>query len=315
MKFLANFSSDAPHFDEDFFSLAHAILLSIIYADVFDYPLTAAEIHRYLPGIGVSVEVVTDVLRDRRLVPGLIVRSGDYYTLPGRESICEIRRKRLQVAEQLWPRALYYGRMISRLPFVRMLAVTGSLAMNNVSNGADIDFLVVTATDHLWTCRALVIGVVRFARLQGFNVCPNYFISNRALEFTDRSLYTAHELTQMALLSGKAIYDQLRAVNSWTNDFLPNADGAANLQVELNLPAVSSEKRRGAEIILSTRPGIWFESWERERKIHKFFAQQNANSEVLFSQDICKGHFHHHGQDTERVLRQRLDERAVEFVL
>ncbi|RPI30744.1 MAG: hypothetical protein EHM70_13130, partial [Chloroflexota bacterium] len=111
-----------------FSDLSTAILQTAAYADVFDYPLTLGEIHRYLIGVRTSKESVEQIL----LKSPLLSNSGDYYTLPGRESLTNIRRRRENTASRLWPLAMGYGHIIARMPFVRMLAVTGALAVNNV---------------------------------------------------------------------------------------------------------------------------------------------------------------------------------------
>ncbi|RME45307.1 MAG: hypothetical protein D6796_10660, partial [Caldilineae bacterium] len=205
--------------------LLRAILRALAYADIFDYPLTAAEIHRYLE-VPASLERVQEVLQDGRLSPTRFRRCDGFFTLPGREAIVETRRRRAVLSAQQWPRAHRYGRWIAALPFVRMVAVTGSLAVDNVEPGTDIDYLIVTEAGRLWLCRAMVIGLVRLAALWGDEVCPNYFITENALHFAERTLYTAHELAQMVPLAGAATYHRIRRLNAWAATFLPNAAGS-----------------------------------------------------------------------------------------
>jgi len=51
-----------------------------------------------------------------------------------------------------------------------MVAITGSLAMNNVENNPDIDYLVVTVGGRLWMVRAMVLAAARLAALHGYGV-------------------------------------------------------------------------------------------------------------------------------------------------
>ena len=295
-------------------ALKRAILQTVIYADIFDYPLTVTEIRRYLTSLPASVETVAAILQEGGLVPGRLSRVGKYYLLPGREAIIARREQRGEIALRLWPQALLYGRLIAGLPFVRMLAVTGSLAMNNVEETADLDYLVVTKTGRLWLCRALILALGRVAGLRGMQLCPNYLVSERALEFPDRSLYTAHELAQMVPLAGLDIYKRMRDLNPWVRHFLPNADGAPSP------PAVRVEPQSSAagiqsvfEAVLPAPLAERLEAWEGERKIRRLRAENLNNPEAAFSADLCKGHSNRHGSRTANVLREKLERLSVEL--
>ncbi len=313
-------------------ALESAILHAVAYADVFDYPLTVAEVHRYLVGMSASSAAVGSLLGNGRLVPQRLTRCCGYFTLPGREGIVETRRCREQVAARIWPRALQYARIIAGLPFVRMVAVTGALAMDNVDPGTDIDYFIVTEPGRLWLCRALVILLVRLAARRGDVVCPNYFLSEDALILYERNLYSAHELTQMVPVAGIATYWRMRQLNAWTLRFLPNAHGlprrvgatalpgdAAKLPPAQDDAAASGHAgwpwrsaRALAEAALRTPPGGWLERWEMMRKVRKFSPYSPAlnsdgpGSEAAFCADWCKGHFDNHGQHTLHAYANRL---------
>src|SRR5262245_51371862 len=124
-----------------------AAIRAIAYADVFDYPLHATEVHHFLHGVAATRAATTASL-DRCIgASGRLTCRNDFYTLRGREDLVELRRRRAEHARGLWPVAVWYGRLIARLPFVRMVSVTGSLAWDNADAGGDIDYLVVTEPD------------------------------------------------------------------------------------------------------------------------------------------------------------------------
>jgi hypothetical protein len=283
--------------------LRNAVLQTMAYADVFDYPLTAQEIHRYLTGLSASKEVVERFLQDGSLVHA----SEGYYTLPGREGLARIRRAREHIAGQMWPQAAGYGRVISHLPFVRMLAVSGSLAMNNVDRDPDIDYFMVTARGRLWMVRAMVLAVVRLAAARGVRLCPNYLVTEDALVFPDQTLYAAHELAQMVPIFGLDVYEQICRLNSWKERFLPNAQGLPPVMDQVTIRTVKPTITPLLERALRTSPAAWFERWEMQRKIRMLSREQGDSPESCFAADYCKGHNLRHGQRAERILRERLE--------
>jgi hypothetical protein len=286
--------------------LEQAILQTVAYVDMYDYPLTVAEIHRYLIAVPVKLSEVEQTLNTSRLVNSRLSKKGEYYFLDGRSEVVDIRQQRSQESEKLWPEAMYYGRLISALPYVSMVAVTGSLAVDNIDTNADIDYLIVTDVGRLWLCRAMIILLVRQAARRGIILCPNYFLSEQALTFAERNLYAAHEIVQMVPISGLKVYRRLLEANHWVATFLPNSGTVprpvANPTKALPTPVKGA--RWLGEVALRTPPGGWLEQWEMKRKIRRFnqevaaSAEEGEVAEAAFSADYCKGHFDDHSRRT-----------------
>jgi hypothetical protein len=149
---------------------------------------------------------------------------------------------------------------------------------------------------------------VRYAARRGWELCPNYFLAERALELAERDLYAASELARMIPV-GSAEHDAvLRAANRWTLGYLPNARAAPSL-VALDGPP-TERARRWAELALRSPVGAALEGWEQRRKVARFRARARragaVDGEASFGPDRCKGHF-----DANRVrIRAAYEARA-----
>jgi hypothetical protein len=141
----------------------------------------------------------------------------------------------------------------------------------------------------------LTIGVVRAAALgpRGVVICPNYLLSERALAFEERNLYSAHEVAQMTPLAGLRTYQRLRAANGWVAEFLPNAGGPPRA---VTAAPRGRTLRRAAELALGGRLGDWLEHWEMRRKVRKLGREAGNSSEAAYAADWCKGHVNGHEQ-------------------
>lgn len=288
-------------------TLDQAILQTVAYSDIFDYPLTLEETHRYLAGLAAEPGEVEEALRKSLVRRGLLECADGFFFLPGRGHLPSIRQKRAEVARVQWPVVRRFGRLLANLPYTRMVAVTGSLAVGNADEGADLDFFIITADGRLWLCRAMVVLVVKIAARRGVPLCPNYFLAMRAMALDEQNLYAAHEIAQMVPLFGLDAYRQFRRANQWVKSFLPNAQGTpALLSADPGpSPLMLRAARRGAEWSLSTPFGGWIERWEMNRKTRKFVSMAE-DGESQFSADWCKGHFERHGQKALALLEERI---------
>jgi hypothetical protein len=276
--------------------LGDAILRTLAYAAVFDFAMTRDELHRYLIGMACRPEELHSLLDGDPRLARQTVSHGSLVTLRGREALIAMRADRDATTARQWPTARRYARAVASLPFVRMVAVTGGLAAGNAVDRGDIDLLVVTRAGRLWMSRASTIAIVRYAARRGWDVCPNYFLTQRAVSLTDQDLYAASELVRMVPISGGRVYQRMRARNRWTEGFFPNAHGSPRGAVEL--APVMPRLRVAAEWVMSLPPMGVIEDWERRRKVNRFQVQAIAAGialeETSFGVDQCKGHFDAH---------------------
>lgn len=290
-----------------------AILKTILYADIFNFPLTFDELHHFLIAeTSVSRFELEYTLAASAFLRDHIECQPPYLVRAGRADLIEIRLQRENASDRLWPQALRYGRWLSRLPFVRMVALTGAVAMRNAAHERDdIDYVLVTHVGRVWLARAFAIILVRVARWRGIALCPNYVMAESALEQEQRDLYIAHEVAQMVPLYGFGLYETLRIHNRWVFDFMPHAHGSYHQAKECALGTPWTQIKKGLEWLLGGRLGAAIERWEYERKRRKFAREMAARQQASphaahIDEEQVKGHFDDHGHPILRAYFERL---------
>ena len=278
-----------------------AILETLVYSDIFEYPLQLKELHRFLPE-RVDIEKLPRVIGSLHEQVG---KKDDYYFLAGREETVGIRKQREARSRKLLPRAIQYGCVLGSLPFIRMVALTGSLAVMNVSKDSDFDYMLVTAPGRVWTARVFALLFNRLVRPFGPAICPNLIVSETALEWPQHDLYSARELYQMIPIMGMDVYHRLMKANQWVREFFPNAS------ITTSEVFKTSEVWKLFELPLRGKPGDSFERWEMNRKIAKFSKQEGFGEETVFTAEVCQGNFHHHRRRTREVFQERLNNLSV----
>lgn len=284
-----------------------AILQTVHYADIFNFPLTLPEIERYLIGQPAAPGCIEDCLDHSPSLQTHLSRQDGYVCLRGREELFERRKGQEALVKKQWQAARRWGKILQMVPFLRGAVVTGSLAAGSAAARDDIDLLLLVEPGRLWSCRALVIGVVYLARLTGVELCPNYLLAfkDESLALQPCNLYTARELAGMQLLFGKAAYSRLLALNRWVTEWLPNTTGLpdpAALLVNDRPGKLGQGLKKTGETLLAGWLGDRFERWE-QRKIARL-ARPEA-PETAFTADVCKGHFGNYGSKTLEAFNRR----------
>jgi len=286
-----------------------AVYATVAYSDVFDMPITLDHLHRFLVGEAAEENAI-DELVDSMVAIGRLARRGDVIYLPGRDEVLAIYYERTARAATMWRDAEKWGRRIGRIPFVRMVAVTGGLAVDSVADHDDIDYFIVTRPGRLWLTRLMIIALGRLAARHDIELCPNYLVSDIAIEMTDQKIYVARELAQMVVIVGDDLCQEVRAKNRWMFDLLPNATVKGDRS---HLSSVKpSTVQRLSERLLLLGPFARLERWEMDRKIVKLTGVASRRSEVgapdesSFSPDVCKGHMVGNAAGIDIAWKERL---------
>ena len=231
-------------------SLWRRILSTLAYHSIFDYPLTLDEIHRYL--ISDSVVLLPTLKKeiDNLLKTGKIIVTNGFFLpsslFPLPSSLISLRQHRKDINLKKLIIAKQASRIISMIPWVKMVAVTGALAMENTDENDDIDLMIVTSQNCLWIVRPLAILLISlfFKRRKPSNhptysnhfnhsdhfsyknhICLNLWLDESTLEIpvSQRNLYTSHELAQMKPVVNKdGIYERMMWENRWGKKYLAN---------------------------------------------------------------------------------------------
>jgi predicted nucleotidyltransferase len=198
---------------------------SLLYHNIFDYPLTFADMIKW----NTSENVVAKTLN----MP-IEYRDG-YFFLKGRSGLIYKRVFRSRISDKKMEIAKKASRILSMIPSVKMVSVTGSLAMKNASEESDIDLFLITRKNFLWSTRALSYILLKFFGLkvrragnkgQKDMLCLNMWLDETDLIWKkkDRNIYTAHEIAQITpLVNRDKTYERFLRCNRWILDFWPNA--------------------------------------------------------------------------------------------
>lgn len=208
--------------------LEKAVLATLAYHDIFQYPLKEEEILNYLIGKKASNNEVRKAINNL-LKKKKISESKNYYFLKAREATINIRIKRTKFSRRKLKNANFYTNILKFIPTVKSVCLTGALSMENSEKNDDIDLLIICQKKTLWTTRFLAnIMLFPYKRkpnsLNNSNkACLNIFLDESNLKIKAQNLYTAHEICQLKVLWAKNnVYQRFLNSNLWIKKYLPN---------------------------------------------------------------------------------------------
>ena len=120
-------------------SLPDSIQKTIRYASYFHFPLTVSELHHWL--ISPKIYSLDDISSCSIKI----------------NSVPKVRLRLSEIAKQKEVIAGNAVKIIRQIPSVRLIALTGSVAINNAKATDDIDLFIITTSHTLWLTRLLVI--------------------------------------------------------------------------------------------------------------------------------------------------------------
>ncbi len=206
---------------------------SILYHDIFDYPLNVKEIIRWRVGKkGLSLFKKTKE----------VLNKDGLYCLKDKESLLYKRTLRERISNRKTEIAKKNASLLAKLPTVKGVFITGALAMNNAKEESDIDLMIITKRNRLWLTRLtsyLVLRMMNYAvrkpndKDQKDKLCLNIWLDESALSWgkKDRNIYSAHEIAQVVPIVDKEnVHQRFLQKNRWILDYWPSAVRLSSMQ-------------------------------------------------------------------------------------
>ncbi len=295
----------APHS----LSLAAAIKKTLAYSDLFDYPLTAKEIHHGLLEHAATPLAVLHEL-ERLCAAGEIATRQNYYCLPGREHGVELRERRRRTSEKILQSYSGVLRLIKNFPFIRTVALSGTLAFQNAKGDDDLDLFVIVERGRLWTVYfSLVLLLKALGRRRA--VCLNCLLDTAHLAITDRDFFVAHQIVFLRPLGGVESLRTFQQANAWCAQYLPQMATAPNpftaAEIE-DAARARSRWRKALETVWRWRAFDVIETMifnRYRRRIRRLTPHLNAQAVVAEAGQI-KLFTNNHRFHIQRRLEQRL---------
>lgn len=218
------------------------ILSTICYYDTLNYPLTIFEIWKNLLNLGkegaspesadCQIREILQILKGKGLEDFIESKNG-FYFLKGREKLVDQRIARNKISILKLKRMKRVASFLRIAPFVRMILVTGRLAMKNARPHSDWDVLVVLRSGRIWIGRTFItflthlLGKRRHHKKIKDRVCLNYFITTDSLEIRNKDLFSANEyFFTFPLFETKNYFQKFRLRNLWIRKYKPNYYGS-----------------------------------------------------------------------------------------
>ena len=219
-----------------------AVLKTLTYSNIFDYPLKAYEIHKWLIGRKTTlrqVEIVLKRLDEKRKTKN----EKGYYSLLRREGLATKRIKRAKQSLVYIRKVRIISYLLKIIPWIKLVGISGGLSMENTDKNDDIDLFLITSKRKLWITRFLILTILTLIgqrRKPNHNIkeiagkiCCNILTTEDNLEQKRKDIYTAHEVLQMKILwQRENVYSKYLLDNQWAFKFLPNWVSSERLMIK-----------------------------------------------------------------------------------
>src|SRR5262249_58912987 len=131
-------------------------------------------------------------------------RQGFFFPRDRRDLVSE-RRRREARSRIFLDRHRRLLSVICALPYVRMVALSGSVAHLNLEGTGDLDLFIVTRGRHVWSVTVAVALIAKLMRRRK-TTCANFVLAASALRLDQQNLCSSSQIIHLRPLIGYAAY-------------------------------------------------------------------------------------------------------------
>lgn len=289
-----------------------AVARSVLYASLFDYPLSLAQLRQTLIESAMTPTDIVQTYEGCAELRALVERRDGFFFPAGRHHLVEERRLRADRSRAFLARHGPVLTLICALPFVRMVALSGSVAHLNLEGRGDLDLFIITKRDRVWS---VTVAVIVLAKLLGCRpiVCANFVLAENRLTLDQPDLFSASQIIHLKPLVGSDQYARFVDANPFVARFYPNFHCALATHDCPRVLAIPSWLRTAVEWIVAV-PATGVERLCRaayRRYLLKRSSGWQSPDQVRLDDDCLKLHTQSHRRSVldrfERVVDEALN--------
>jgi hypothetical protein len=194
------------------------------------FPFTLEEaVNYFLPKSKITTAQLRSLLDSDRFTDlRFVVKDG--YLLAGSEQSITSRSQKEEISAAKLESASTFAKLLTKLvPFIRTIAVTGSVAYGSAGKWDDVDLFVVTERNRLWLSAFLMLLQIRLykvLRLRPSHLLPfclSYVHDEQGFSAESRrnqaNALFARELLKAIPIAGSKTYKRILEENRWVSEF------------------------------------------------------------------------------------------------
>lgn len=280
------------------------IIETIIFFDLFDYPLTALEIWKYLPGKKISYNELIEIL-DNNNFDNKIENIYSFYVLSGRSEIVTTKMKRYNFTDQKFERAIRLFKIFKYVPGIKMIAIGNLIGSHNLKEDGDIDLFIVTEPGRSWSARFFlalgleILGLRPKPGKEKNKICLSFFVDIDNLNMQRLLLkdeqnkindpYFIYWLAGLVpIYDVDNIYDRLIFANKYIFEILPNwIPGGIHHERQISMASIFWQKLSSGFIKYLEKP---LRNWQMKRFPKEIKNLLNKDTRVVADDGIIKLH-------------------------
>ncbi len=314
-------------------NLEEAIIKTICWFDIFDYPLTLYELwsYLYLPLDKRDSELqkvdLSFLKRQLENNPNLkksISCQEGFYFLRGREEIVKIRKRRFNIAENKFKKSKRIIKILRLFPFIRMIAVCNTLAYRGAREGSDIDIFIITAKKRIWLARFFSLIFLSILNLRPKEndlkdkICLSFFISEDHLDLREVTkkeyddIYLVYWISQLIPFYNHKVYHLFYQKNFWIKDYLPFIqEKLTGERFYADLSYFAKTIKKSLEFLINFFGGNRIEkflsSLQMKKLPPKIKEKSNQGVDVVVKEGILKFHLNDRRDTFYRLWKNKLE--------
>lgn len=212
--------------------LEKSILKTVIYFDIFNYPMTVFEIWKYLYGFECELCDVVSCISNSDNIKRYIETKNGFYFLRGKKELIYSRKSKRDSSIKKWQMAKRVICFLRFVPFVSMIAISGSIGYFNVKEDSDIDLFIIIKKGHIWFSRFFISAIVQLLGKRRYGnkiknrICLSFYISDEFMNLEslayENDIHFAYWFLNIVPIFDLNTYNDFYTSNKWVNKFIKN---------------------------------------------------------------------------------------------